>query len=777
MLQRNFDHPNHGLEESNGTAAERSPQPTVDLRELARILRRRWKVLAAAPIALTIPALFYVLTATTLYTATSTVLVDPRRSTAIESNQSAMTLSNFGTDDATIESETLLIQSIAILQRVVEKLKLTDDPEFVPTPGLLDPIKRLFSSSSSSSSGRAAGASPEDATKARSVEILQRRMKVTRQGTTFLVDINVSSESPRKAAMIANAVAEGYFEEQVRAKYDATRIASTWLNGQIDGLKSRVSASEKAVEDFRSANKLTVSQGVTVNDQQITDLNNQLIAARVQTAEARAKFDQVQQLTKSGNDPGGISAAISSDMITRLRTQYADIAKNEADLLSKYGPRHPLVANVHAQLRDTQRLINEEIQRILQSTRHDYDVARSREASLQQSFDQLQGVSNSSGQAQVRLRELQREAEANRTLYESYLARFKETTAQESLEMPDSHVVTKASIPIGPSWPKTWFVLGLALTLGFGIGCILAFLADYLDQRVKTLEQAENISGVPALAAVPLISAGELAGRARRGRNDLGRYDPKTVKLLPPSLQPPLMRYALDAPGTFFAEAIRAIRLVLQRTMRVQPVKVVLVTSALENEGKTTLAANLAQSIAMLGIRTLLIDGDLRNPQLTRSLCPHADSGLLEVALGRATPESAILVDRSTGLSILPSTTVKQAELITELMFSERIVDVLDHLRHRYELIIIDSPPLVPLVDGRALAELADRIIMALAWDQTPGEVLAHTIDLLSPVHDRILGTVLTRVDLSRLRFYDYYRSSAYLKPYATAGFTAEAAQ
>jgi succinoglycan biosynthesis transport protein ExoP len=772
MLQRSSDQPHDGPVEQAGGGAERSTQPTVDLRELARILRRRWKLVAAPPIGLFALALVYLVATSTLYTATSTVLVDPRRSTAIESNQAAMQMSNFGTDDATIESETLLIQSIAILQRVVEKLKLTEDPEFMPRPGLLDPIKRLFSGS-----GPDAGASPEDAAKARSVDILQRRMKVTRQGTTFLVDINVSSESPRKAAVIANAVAEGYFEEQVRAKNDSTRIASSWLNGQIDALKSRVVAAERAVEDYRSANNLTVSQGVTVNDQQITDLNNQLISARVQTAEARAKFDQAQQLGKSGGDQGGFNAAISSDIISKLRAQYAEIAKNEADLSSKYGPRHPQVANVHAQLRDTQRLINEELQRILQSTRHDYEVARSREASLQQSFDQLQGVSSSSGQAQVRLRELQREAEANRTLYESYLARYKESTAQESLEMPDSHVVTKASVPIAPSWPKTWLVLGLALTLGFGAGSVSAFLADYLDQRVKTLEQAEQITGVPSLAAVPLIDARELARLAKRGRSELGHYNPTTTKLLPAVLQPPLMRYALDVPGTFFAEAIRAVRLALQRTMRVQPIKIVLVTSALENEGKTTLAANLAQSIATLGIRTLLIDADLRNPQLTRSLCPHADLGLLDLAMDRATPEQAILVDRSTGLSILPSTTVKHADLITELMFSERIVEVLDLLRSRYELIVIDSPPLVPLVDGRALAELADRIVLALAWDQTPGEVLAYTIDLLSPVHDRILGTVLTLVDLSRLRFYDYYRSSAYLKPYGSAAITAEAAQ
>jgi succinoglycan biosynthesis transport protein ExoP len=315
------------------------------------------------------------------------------------------------------------------------------------------------------------------------------------------------------------------------------------------------------------------------------------------------------------------------------------------------------------------------------------------------------------------------------------------------------------------------------MMLGLGIGCVLAFLADYLDGRVKTLEQVEDIAGVPALAALPLIGAGELAGLAKRGKSALGRYDARTMKLLPAALQPPLMRYAIEVPGTFFAEAIRAVRLVLQRTMKTHQVKVLLVTSALENEGKTTLAANLAQSLAILGVRILLIDGDLRNPQLTRSLCPNAEVGLPEVATGHVHPDRAVLTDPSTGLAILPSTVVRRQEFITDLMFSDRIVDVLDYYRDRYELIIIDSPPLVPLVDGRALAELADRIVVATAWDQTPGEVLVHAIELLAPVHDRVLGVILTCVDLSRLRFYDYYRSSAYLKPYAPTRVTAEAAQ
>lgn len=769
MLQRSSE-PSHAmLDQPVATPSGLGTQPTVDLVQLVRILRRRWKVIAAITVSLIAISLVYVLLSPTLYTGTATVLVDPRRTNVVDQNQNVLT--NFGTDDATIESQALLIQSIAILRGVVDDLKLTEDAEFGPKPGLLNPLLRLFSDRSP-----ADDANFHDRIRATTIGLLRKRTKVVRQGTTFLVDINVSSEAPQKAAAIANAIAKRYFEEQVRAKNDSTKIAATWLNKQIGELKARVVTSDKAVQDYRAANNLAVSQGVTINDQQITDLNNQLVSARTQTAEAKAKYDQVQLVAKSGGDPGGINAAISSEMITKLRTQYADIAKNEADLRSRYGPRHPLAAHVGAQLRDTQKLINDEIKRIVESTKHDYDIARSREVSLERSLDQLQDISSSSGQAMVRLHELQREADANRTLYESYLARYKDTAAQESLEMPDSRIVANASVPVRPTSPRTKLILGFALLLGLGSGSLAAFLIDYLDRRIKTLEQAEAISGVPALAAIPLIGAREIARRAQRGRKELTKYNPKAVRLLPPSLQPPLVRYAIDEPGTFFAEAIRTVRLSIQRTRRLEPIQTILVTSALDGEGKTTLAANLAVSLATLGIKTLLIDGDLRNPELTRSLSPHVDAGLLEVATAQIPLEQVLLLDRSTGLSILPSATMRDHNTITELMFSQQMSDLIDRLRQHFELIIIDSPPLVPLVDGRALAELSDRIILALAWDQTPEDVLAHTIDLLSPVHDRLLGTVLTRVDLRRLRFYDYYRSSAYLKPYGVSGLDSGAA-
>jgi polysaccharide biosynthesis transport protein len=766
MLRRNsddhYDRPQEPVEE---VPAARSPHHAVDLRELTMILRRRWIAIVATPLVLVLLAGIYVEIVTPLYTATSTVFIDPRRASVADTNNQALP-SNFGTDDATIESQALLIQSVAILEHVVDSLDLTHDPEFMPKPGLLDPLKALFASGR-----REGGASADDIARSNSVDILSKRLKVIRQGTTFLVDINVSSQAPQKAAKIANAIAEAYFTEQVRSKYEATKIAADWLNQQIANLKNRVLASDKAVEDFRGANNLTVSQGVTVNDQQITDLNNKLIDARVQTAEARAKFDHVQQIAKSGGDAGSVDDALSSDVIARLRTQYAEIAKNSADLSSRYGPLHPLVANVKAQLRDTQRLINEEVRRVLEGTRHAYEVAKSREDALRKSLDQLQGVSSEAAPAQVHLRELQREAEANRTIYESFLARYKETSARESLEMPDSRIVTRADTPIGPSSPKKVLIIGLALLVGSGLGCVLALLADYLDRRVKTIEQLEAIAGLPAIAALPAVSTRELARMAQQGRWELDHYDPRTVRLLPPALQPPLMRYAIEEPTSIFAEAVRALRLAVLRANRSDPSRIVMVASAVDGEGKTTLAYNLALSLAVLGIRTIIVEGDLRNPGLTRSLCPRAGFGLFEVALGRRPLHQAVLMEQETGLAILPCPSPRNVTALTEFVSSDAMEAIFRELRRHFEVIIVDSPPIAPLVDGRVLAELADQIVFAVAWDQTPQEVVVQALDLLGPVYDRILGTVLTRVDLRRLRLYDYYRSSAYLKPY---GYGAE---
>jgi succinoglycan biosynthesis transport protein ExoP len=737
---------------------------TVDLREMARILRRRRAIILASVAAFVGLAAAYVMVATPLYSATATVLIDPHRSHVADTSDQPPPPSSFGTDDAMIESQVLLIQSVAVLDRAIDQLHLVDDLEFGPRVHFWDPILGLFKSS-----GYPTGLSAQAMAKARTLEALQRRLKVTREATTFVIDVQASSENPEKAAKVANAVADSYFYEQIDSKANTNKVAASWLNRQLEALKERVLASDKAVEDFRAANNLITTQGQTVNDQRLTDLNNKLMEAHAQTAEAKSRLEEVESIVKNHSDPGALDRALNSQVIAQLRRQYAEVAKDVADLSSKFGPQHPQVINAKAQLAATQHLIDQEVKRILANTRETYRVAQSREQALQKSVDELQAASSDLNKSQVRLRELQREADANRTLYEAFLARYKQTTAQESLELPDSRIVSRADVPIKPSYPKTRLVLALALLLGSGFGVIGAFVADFLDSRVKSLRQAELITNLPALAAIPLVGPRELARRAYRGRKALGQYDPKTTIMLPPVMQPPLMRYALEEPTSLFAESVRAVRLAVQRGTRNEAIKMVMISSSIDGEGKTTLSVNLALSLAAVGMRTILVDGDLRNPELTRSLCPRAQAGLIEVAVGRVALEDAVLVDKPTGLMVLPSPP-RRATFINEFVFSDMMSNLLDNLRRRFDFVIVDAPPLVPLVDARALAEQADRIVLAIRWDATPQDVVTHAIETLTPAQDRLLGTVLTRVDLRRLRFYDYYRSSSYIEPYSYLG-------
>ena len=752
------------------TASAAGGFSSIDVREIARILRRHLKLIAAIAAGLVALALAFVAVVTPLYSATSTVLIDPRRASVVDNSNPNPVLSNFGTDDASIESQVSLIQSLAVMQRVVDGLKLKDDPEFSPPPDLLDWVRSLFSPSG------APGTSADDRSRARAIDTLQKRLKILRQKSTFLVDITASARDRNKAAAVANAVAQAYFLEQVRSKYDATKIAAGWLNQQLAELKSRVIASDKAVQDFRSANNLFVAQGVAINDQQMGDLNTKLVEARTEAAEARAKFEQVARLAKSGGDSGSVTEALGSDTIARLRGQYAELAKTDADLSTKFGSLHPQLATVRAQLRETKRLISEEIQRILEARRHTYEVAAAREESLQKSLGDLTNISTDSGPAQVRLRELQREAEANRTLYEAFLARYKEASAQETLEMPESRVVTQAEAPISPSFPKVPLTLGLALLIGLALGCLSALIADYLDRRIKTHEQAKA-SGLPSIAALPDISARELATLSKQGRVDLERYDPRTTRLLPAGLQPPLLRYAVTQPLSQFAEAVRSIRFELQHVARTRTTQVVSVTSAVGGEGKSTLAANLALSLAAVGVKTLLVEGDMRNPQLSRSLCPGVRSGLVEVALADMPLHKAILIDPDSKLAFLPAPLPKDVALLTEFASSEGMSAVLKELRNHFDVIVVDSPPLLPLIDGRVLAELADSVILAVGWDRTPQELLLKAVELLAPVYDRVIGTVLTRVDLGRFKFYEPYESNAYGSSYVPATAMREAAR
>jgi len=725
------------------------------------ILRRRLGIIGATTLAVVALTIVFILVVRPLYTATATVLIDPHRSDVINLNDNTATVRNAATDEAAIQSQVLLMQSVEVLRRVVKTLNLTSDPDFSPQPSILDPLKKLLAFGKKSDD-----LSAEEAATLASVTILDKRLQVGRQQNSYLVDINVKSHEPKKAAVVANAVVNAYFAELVKAKAESVTVAAGWMDQQLADLKSRVRDADKALEEYRGAHKLTMMQGGTVNDQQIGDLNTQLIQARAEVAQAKAKYDQVAQIAKDRVDPGSLPEALSSETIARLRGQYADLAKNVADLGTRFGPRHPLLVAARAQLRDTQKQIDAEVHRILQSRRQAYDVASAREASLETSLKGLQDVSSESGKAQVHLRELQREADANRAIYESFLGNYKQAAARESLKLPEARLVSEPDVPVQPSFPKPLLFLALALPLGLAFGGILAVGVDHFDRRLKSLNQLAVVTGLPALASMPIIGLRELSRIAKRGRDALAGHDPNSTGMLPIPLQPPLMHYIAEEPNSVFAEAVRAVRLSVQRAARSRPMQSVMVTSAIDGEGKTTLAANLALSYAMLGARTLLVEGDLRNPEMTRSLCPRAEFGILDVALGRAALRQAIVTDSTVPLSVLPAPMSEHNPVSSEFVFSNAVGVILTELRRHFDMIVIDAPPLIPLVDSAALGEYADGIVMAVGWDRTHEDVVVRALGQLGSLHDRLLGTVLTRVDIKRMSHYDCYYSPAYIEPY-----------
>ncbi len=737
MLQRNSDY--MPVSEEGRTVAAgsqgRASGDVVNLRSIAQVFWRRWPTIALCTALAVGLAVAFLTLVTPLYTSTVTVLIDPRRENVVDSSQSVLT--SFGTDDGAVDSQIQLLQSLATVRRVVERLNLADDPEFGPK-------KKLFETVTPEQAGNTAS------------DNLQRQVKVTRVAKSFVAEVSVTSRDPAKASNIANAIADGYLLDQVTVKNNAAKLAAAWLDRQLGELKQRVIDSDQAVEKFRAANNLTASQGVTVNDAQITSLSNELVSARVQSAEARAAYEQVASIIKQGIDPGSLGEALSSPLITQLRTQYAEIAKNEADITSKYGARHPSVANVRAQRRDIQRQINDAVKRTSDGLRNAYQVALAREQSLEKQLEGLKGVANDSRQSQIRLRQLQREADANRSLYEAFLARYKETSAQESLHSADSRIVSAAKISDVPSFPKTVQTLALSVALGLAFGTILAFFIDFLDRRIKTPQQLGGMTGIANIASVPLLSA-----RQRKASKQSTTLDGE-----PGPAGAGIMRHIVHEPMSIFAEAIRTIRLEIQRASRSHRSKIVMITSGVPNEGKSTIASNVALSFASIGLRTILVDTDMRNPNLTRALTPNAKGGLAEVATAKADLAAVIATDASTGLFFLPAAATGTVVGV-ELIGSEGVRRTLARLRESFDVVVIDPPPLLPLIDGRALAEQVDHIVLVVAWDRTPPDIVEQTMELLAPYGDRIVGSVLSQVDLHRMRYYDYYRSSAYLKNYA----------
>lgn len=686
------------------------------------------------------------------YVASTTILVDPRKTQMLKDRE---IVGGPGTDNSAIESEAEMLQSPALARRVVEQLRLQEDDEFAQSAGLVRRLLSLLSSVLPGPGTTKSGIDPTGDPIASATDALQKKITAKRRNLTYVIEVRAWSRDPAKAARIANTLAELYLTDQVEAKSTTAGQANKLLNEQVEELRDRVTASEKAYEEYKAQTGLFDPGGQSLSDQQISKLNEQLVAARARAAEARAKFEQLQNITPSKL----LSAAASPDVlqsgvVSNLRVQYAEVGRRKAELTTRYGARHPQVINVEAELGNISRQITDEIRRIVASARTEFEMASNREKSLQASLDDLKDSAGDVNQQSIRLRELEREATANRSLFEAFLTRAKETSALLDMQLPDSRILAAARAPRAPSYPRKGLMIGLGFFGSLGLGVAVVLARGSLNQGFRSIGDLRDTFGLQPLATIPLVEGFDRRAAARR-ETGLWLLD-RIIAARTASASRRLASLVVQDPKSSFAESIHSLRFSLKSAMSGCQGGAVLLTSALPGEGKSTIAANLARAAAARE-RVLLIDADLRNLGLARAFGLKHAPGLASLLSGTSHFTETMHSDEQTGVQVIAGTGVRSGGEALSLLSSDAMKALIAWARAHFDLVIIDAPPLLTVADPRALVDQVDGVVLVVASNETTEEALSAVFEETRGIEERLVGVVLNRAANDVNRYYYGY--------------------
>ena len=716
----------------------------LDIKELLGILRRRKKVILATVLLVTCLAVLAGLQLTPKYTATALVMIDPRKSNVVDVES---VIQGLGTDASTVESQVRLISSRFQLERLADDLRIFDDPEFnvaLRNPDrtvqmrMAGPLETLVSWMPESwlvATGLAA--EPVEISAAdqlsmqhqATIEAFGDGLKVTPEGRSYVIRIAFTSESSSKAATIVNAVANDYVDMLREEKVDKTKLATEWLAQRLDQLRAEVEVAEAAVERYRADHNINDLNGVTLNEQRLFDVNQRLSELRADEAGSQAKIEQIRQMRTQGFEAvEAVPEVLNSVTIINLRDRETELLKEESELRSTYGAKHPRIVSIQQEKATLVAKIQAEVARILKTIENDAEVTASRIKALEREIDTVSGGTSLDREVAVKLRELERDADASRNIYNSFLERYKEMADQQELIEADAKVVSTGAPPMQPSTPGPKLFGAVGFTASLMLGTLLALLLERFDNGLRSARQVEQTLGLHALGLVPKLD------RLRRGQRP--------------------HQYLLAKPLSAYSESLRAIYTSLQLSNIDDPPRVVLVTSSLPQEGKTTLAVSLCTFAALSGRKVMLIDGDLRHPNVHRELGGGHENGLIEYLAGERNLDEVTLVNEETGISYLP--VKRQTANPTELLGSRRMRELLTALRESYDFIVIDSAPLLGVTDTKLVSQLADKVLFATLWDKTSRDTALNALAHLREARGHVAGVVLTQVDLRRHAQYGY---------------------
>jgi succinoglycan biosynthesis transport protein ExoP len=705
--------------------------------------------------------LVYLFTSPPRYTASTVIVIDTHKAQMFQ-NEPAFSDAPF--DSSEVDTQIEIIKSENIAASVIKDLHLNEDPEFIdPYPGFIGTIRNFITRVLRFSGRTIESMSPEEAAMRTAIKVFDRDLTVRRQGFTYAIEIDFESLNPARSAEIANAIADAYVVDALEAKYQTTRRAAVWLQDRLKELREQSSNAEHAVNDFKRKNNIVDTGGRLLNEQQLAELNSALIQAQAQTGEAKARLDRVQQILQSVDpDPatgavGTVADTLHNDVITKLRQQYLDLAARESDWAKRYGVNHLAVINLRNQMHEIRRNILDELRRIAETYKSDYEISKARQDSVQSSLEHIVTESQTVNSAEVTLHDLESSAQTYRTLYDNFLQHYTESVQQQTIPVSEARQITRATRPPAKSSPKTPLVLALASLGGLIVGVGFGLLREIGDRVFRTTSQVRELLETECLTVVPLV-------KGLRKRVATSRSAGSVDRTISTDVAP--MRMMSDAPFSRFAESIRALKVAVDLGKLTKKNQIIAITSSLPNEGKSTVAMTLAQIIAISGGRALLVDADLRNPSLSRQLSVGASSGLIEVVSGDAKLDDVTWSDPTTGLCFLPSVYAGRLANSSDILACEATKRIFDNLREEYDYVIVDVSPLAPIVDVRAMTHLVDSFVFVIEWGRTKIDLVEHSFITAKGVYESLLGVVLNKAVVTKLGRYEQYRGNYYHKRY-----------